>query len=292
MARHRKASIVLRRHGEGHPLLGLGDEDLPGVEARVLQRRLGEIQLAAAGEARRLAHRGGEAAGAVVGDAAVEAPVAGDEQEVGHLLLGDRVADLDRRDRGALVQLLGGEGRPVDPVLADPAAGHDDQVAGEDLLGVGDLPVELGGHDPAGAAVDQGLSQVALVEDEAAVDRRDAALVAAVLHPLAHPFVDPPRMEDPRGQGLVVVGRRKAEDVGVEDELRPLAAAEGVAVDADDPRQGAAVGVEGRGGVVGLHLEDQVPVVVEADDPGVVGKDGEAPVAWRPSAPGSPSSIS
>ena len=139
-------------------------------------------------------------------------------------------------------------------------------------------PFEPGGHDPPRAAVDEGLSQVALVEDEAAVHRGDAALVPAVLHPFPDPLVDPPRVEDPLRQGFVIVGRGETEDVGVEDELRPLPAAEGVPVDADDAGQRAAVGVERRGRVVGLHLEDEVPVVVEADDPGVVGKDGEAPV--------------
>ena len=139
-------------------------------------------------------------------------------------------------------------------------------------------PLISGGHDPPGAAVDQRLSEVAVVEDEAAVDRGDAALVPAVLHPFPDPLIDPPRVEQPLRQGFVVVGRRKTEDVRVEDELRPLSAPEGIPVDADDARERPAVGVEGRGGVVGLHLEDEVPVVVESDDPGIVVENGEAPV--------------
>ena len=115
-----------------------------GLQPRVLEGRLFQVDLAAAGKPRHLAHGGGEAPGAVVRDGAVEPPVPGDEEEIGHLLLGDRVADLDRGDGGALVELLGGEGRPVDPVLADPAAGHDDEVAGQDLLRVGRLAVDLG----------------------------------------------------------------------------------------------------------------------------------------------------
>ena len=143
---------------------------------------------------------------------------------------------------------------------------------------MGRRPGDPGGHDPSRPAVDKGFSEIALVEDEAAVHGRDAAFVAAVLHPLPHPLVDPPRVEDPLRQRFCVVGRRKAEDVRVEDEFRPPAAAERVAVHADDAGQRTAVGVQRRGRVVGFHLENEVPIVVEADDPRVVGKDGETPV--------------
>ena len=139
-------------------------------------------------------------------------------------------------------------------------------------------PCSMRRHQRRGAAVDQRLAGEALVEDDRAVDGRDAALVAAVLDPLDHPFEDPPRMEQPRRQRLVVEGRGEAEDVGVEDQLRAATGAEGVAVDADDAGQRAAVGIEGGGRVVGLDLEDQGPVVGEADHPGVVLEDREAEV--------------
>ena len=54
------------------------------------------------------------------------------------------------------------------------------------------------------------------------------------------------------------------------DEPGAAAGAEGVAVDADDAGQSAAVGIERRRRIVGLDLKDQRPVVVEADHPGVV----------------------
>ena len=79
----------------------------------------------------------------------------------------------------------------MDPVLADPPAGHDDEVAGLGLLFVGRLSQDHPGHDPARPAVDQGLAGVAVVEDDGSVDGGDAALVAPVLHPFPHAFIDP-----------------------------------------------------------------------------------------------------
>ena len=103
--------------------------------------------------------------------------------------------------------------------------------------------------------------------------------------PFPDPLVDPPRVEDPLRQGFVIVGRCETKDVRVEDELRSLSAAEGVPVDADDAGQRPAVRIQRRGRVVGLHLEDKVPVVVEADDSRIVGKNGEAPVVCTHSLP-------
>jgi hypothetical protein len=83
------------------------------------------------------------------------------------LALGDGVADLHGRGRGFLVQLLGGEGRAVDAVLADAAAGHDDAVAGQGLLAlVAGLAADGGGHGADGAAEDQRLAEEAFVEDD------------------------------------------------------------------------------------------------------------------------------
>ena len=46
------------------------------------------------------------------------------------------------------------------------------------------------GHDPAGPAVDQGLSEKALIKDEGAVDGGYAALVAPVLYPFPNSVVE------------------------------------------------------------------------------------------------------
>ncbi|OPZ60815.1 MAG: hypothetical protein BWY87_00246 [Deltaproteobacteria bacterium ADurb.Bin510] len=139
---------------QAHALLGFGNQNLPGLQAGILEQRLVELDAAAAREFGHLADRGREAAGAVIGDGAVEALVAGAQQKVEHLLLGDRVADLHGADRRAFVQLFGGEGRAVDAVLADAAAGHDDLVAGQDSLFVRGPARHGFGHDAGRAAVD------------------------------------------------------------------------------------------------------------------------------------------
>jgi len=175
--------------------------------------------------------------------------------------------ELFRRERGA-----------VNPVLADAAARHDDQVAGDDFLRMCGFAVETGRHDPGGAAVNEGLAEIPLVEDDAAVDRGNAALVAAVLDALANALVDAARMQDAFGQRLCVIGRRETEDIGIENQFGAFPGAEGIAVDADDARERPAVGIKRRGRIVRFHLEDQVVVVIEFDDAGVVHKNGQAPV--------------
>ena len=62
--------------------------------------------------------------------------------------------------------------------------------------------------------------------------------------------------------------------------LRPLAGAEGVAVHADDAGKRPAVGIQGGRGVVGLDLEDERPVVVESDHPGIVLENRETEVLF------------
>ena len=74
------------------------------------------------------------------------------------------------------------------------------------------------------------------------------------------------------------VGRGDAEDVGVADRLGAQAGAQRVADHAAEARVRAAVGVDGRGVVVGLDLEADVELVVEPDDARVVGEDADEPV--------------
>ena len=69
------------------------------------------------------------------------------------------------------------------------------------------------------------------------------------------------------------VGRAEAQHVRVEDRPGAQARADDVAVHADDAGDGAAVGIERRGRVVGLHLEAQERLPVERDDAGVVVED-------------------
>ena len=88
-----------RRHGEAHALLRLGDKYLPGRQALVLQRTRVEVDLHAAAQARHFAQRAGEAARAIVGEPAVQAPIARLQQHIEHLLLRDGVPDLHGRRR-------------------------------------------------------------------------------------------------------------------------------------------------------------------------------------------------
>jgi hypothetical protein len=99
-----------------------------------------------------------------------------------------------------------------------------------------------------------------------------------VLDPFDHPFEDPARRQQARRQRLVVEGRSKAEDIGIKEEACPHAGGKGIAVDADDAGQGAPVRIESGRGVVGLHLEDQTPVVGKTDDPGIVLEDRKADI--------------
>ena len=146
------------------------------------------------------------------------------------------------------------------------------------MLEMGGRTVDLFGHDSCGSAIDQGFSQVPLIKHEAPVHRWDAGFVAAVL------YAFPDSLKDP--QGMEYLGRQlagtkrvcKTEHVRVEDELGPHAGAEGVAVDPHDAGERAAVWVQGRRGVVGLHLEHEVIVFIEPDNARIVGEDAHADV--------------
>ncbi|KAF5037391.1 hypothetical protein DSECCO2_565120 [anaerobic digester metagenome] len=166
----------------------------------------------------------------------------------------------------------------MDAVLADAAAGHDDAVAREGPLLVARPAGHGGRHGADGAAEDQGFAQEALVEDDGAVDRRDARLVAAVLHALAYALEDAARVQQARRQLAFMEGGGEAEHVGVAQEVGAHARAHGVAVHADDAGQCSAVWVQGRGAVVGLDLDADVHVVAEADDAGVVLEHGQAEI--------------
>ena len=144
--------------------------------------------------------------------------IPGAHDEVVHLALGDRVADLYGGGGRAFVQLFRREGRAVDAVLADTAAGHDDDVADLRflLIALARLAVRgglagghFGGDQADGAAIDQRLAEVALVEHDGAVDGGDAGLVAAVFHAFAHAFEDAAGMEQAGGQASSWKGEAK-----------------------------------------------------------------------------------
>ena len=87
----------------------------------------------------------------------------------------------------------------MNPVGADPPAGHDHQIAGPRGLLLAGASVDGHGQAPDGAAEDQRLAQVAAVEDLPAAPVRDAALVAAVDHPFVYAVAYAPRMQQALG---------------------------------------------------------------------------------------------
>ena len=76
----------------------------------------------------------------------------------------------------------------------------------------------------------------------------------------------------------LVEGRGEAEDVGIAEQVGAHACAHGIAVDAHDARESAAIRIKGGRAVVCLDLDAGVPVSVEGDDAGVVRKHGLAEV--------------
>ena len=74
----------------------------------------------------------------------------------------------------------------MNAVLADAPARHDNPVARVNPLFPRIAPLILRGHDAARPAIHQRLSGVAVIENNRAVDRRNARFVAAVLNPFAH----------------------------------------------------------------------------------------------------------
>ena len=109
-----------------------------------------------------------------------QAAVAGLQQHVEHLLFGDGVADL----HGAAADLFrfGGqlkrrEGGAVDAVASGAAADGHDEIAGVRLL-----VAAVNRNQADGAAEDERVGQVALVEADGAVDGGDAHAVAVIAH--------------------------------------------------------------------------------------------------------------
>ena len=265
----RQCVVVLRRHRQAHPLLRLGHQDLPRFQPLVLERRARQLQPHPAARRRHLPERRRQAAGAIVGNGAVQAQVARLQQKVGHLLLRDGIADLHRRPGRGLVQRQRREGGAVNAVAPDAPAHHHRAVAGARLGLPRGGTVQVRGQDAAGAAEHQRFAHETLVEQHRTGHRRDAGLVAAVddaaMHALQH------RTRRQQAARHVAQARRcEAQHVGVENGTRTAPGADDVAVDADDTGDGAAVRIERGRRVVGLRLEAQQRFGVELDDPGIV----------------------
>ncbi len=110
----------------------------------------------------------------------------------------------------------------MNAVFADSSSRHHDEIAGIRLFHMGGFAPDLPGHDPPCSAVDQGFPEVTVVEDNAAVDRGNAALVSSVFHPFSHSFINPLGVKQAGRKGFRVEGGCETEHIHVEDEFSAL----------------------------------------------------------------------
>ena len=252
-----------RRHGEDHPLLGLGQPDLPRRQARVLERDGRQLDVGA-GALGHLPDRRRQAAGTAVGDRCPQ--VVGAGEHVDQQLLGDGVTDLHAGagdGAGGGVHRGAGERCPADAVAAGASAEDDDPVAGGRAGRKGTV-----GGDTEAAAEDQRVRREAGVVEDRSGDRRQPDLVAVVGHAVDHAVADAGRMQGPVWQ-LVErqVGRTEAQHVGDGD--GPVSGAHHVPDHTSDTRVGAAERLDRGGVVVGLGLEGDGRALAERHDAGV-----------------------
>ena len=181
-------------------------------------------------------------------------------------LLGERVADLDRGPLGlGLVAELGrGHGGAVDAVAPGLGADIDHGIPDAAGLGVED---PVGARDADAHGVDQDVAVVGAVEGALAADGRHADAVAVAAD------AGDDAAEQVAGLGV----RRIAEAQGVEQRHRPRTHGEHVAQDAADAGRRALVGLDERGVVVALHLEDGDQAVADVDHAGVLARAADHP---------------
>ena len=264
------------RNREDHPLLRFADPHFGVRKAFVFERNRVKVDFGADFFAH-FADRAREAARAAVGDGVVKAAVARFEHHVENFLFFDRVPDLHRAagERFAFArQFRAAKGGAVNPVAPGATAHRDDQVADFRLF---ERLVDRNQADVA--AVNQRVAEVAFVEEDRAVDGRDAHSVAVVADAGDDAFNDAARVKDAVRQLVrVELRRREAENIGVADRFRAEAGAHRVADDAADSGVGAAVRLERARVVVRFDFEADVVFVVELDDARVVGENADAEV--------------
>ena len=163
---------------EEHPLLRLGEHQLVGRHAGLAHRDLVEVEAHADVAARAHLERGRrEARGPHVLDGDDGVPLEDLEDRLEEELLGERVADLDRRAplRLLVVEDVGRHRGAVDAVAARLRAGVEDRVADPGGLRLEDPVVadEADRHD-----VDEDVPVVRRVEERRPADGRDADAVA------------------------------------------------------------------------------------------------------------------
>ena len=99
-----------------------------------------------------------------------------------------------------------------------------------------------------------------------------------MLYSFAHAFVDAARMENAGRQFLFVKGRGKAKHIGIKNQLGADARAERIAVDADNTGERSAIGIKSGWRIVRLYFKNQICIVIEFDDAGVIHKNRETEI--------------
>ena len=132
---------ALRPHDGDHPLLALGDHDLPGLHLRLAERDLVEVDVDARAVPRHLGQRGSEPGRAAVLQRLHETALDELQARLDQLLARERISDLNGRPlvRVFLAKLLAGEDTgAADPVPAGRRAVEDQQSAGQRCLRAGE----------------------------------------------------------------------------------------------------------------------------------------------------------
>ena len=268
---------MLRRYGQHHAFLGLGQPQLPRGQAGVLARHQGQIDpyphLGA-----QLAHRRAQAARPAVGQGPVEPRFTGVTDDLHGGFFGDGITDLHGRAGqlgGLRHQLSGGEGGPVDAVAAGSTAQHHHYIAC-----VGPDPVAAVGHQTNRPAVHQRVPEIAGVVDHRPSHGGQAQLVAVVPDAGDDPLGYPGRGQHARWD-RIRGGVRRSEAQHVETGDGPGRHPNNIADDPTYPGVGPAEGFQGGGMVVGFDFDGQIPAIIEGNNAGVVHESGAHPVLGR-----------
>ena len=232
-----------------HPLLALGDHDLPRLHPLLAQGDAVEVDVDAV-VGRHLGERGSDTRCTAVLERLDEPALDELDRGLDQLLAHERIADLHRRALlGRLVvELLAREHRrPADPVAPRRRPVQEDRVARRRRLRACQ---PVGRQQPDAHRVDQAVVPVGLVEHRLASDRGDSDTVSVVADPA-----------DRAGEVPV----RLAEAQPVEQRDRPRAHGHDVAEDPADARRRALERLDGRRVVVALDLERDGQPVAEIE---------------------------
>ena len=256
----------LRANGRDHPLLRLGDHDLPRLHAVLALRHAVEVHVDAGAVRRHLRERRGEPRGPAVLQRLDEPALDELDARLDQLLAGERIADLNARPLVGIVlaELLRREHRrAADAVAPGRGAVEHDELARAARLRACDARAR---KKPDAHRVDQRVVRVRLVEDRLAADRRHADGVAV-------------RADSCDGAVERVI--RRAEAQPVEERDGPRAHGDDVAQDSADAGRGALEGLDCGGMVVRLDLECDRLAVAEIDHARVLARPLQDAVAGR-----------